>query len=288
MDHSHKFLVLVLLAAVACGPPRFGSEADDNPDSGEPSSDTTESGTTTVDPSETETGETSTTVDFVPPYDGGGPECDPWSQDCPEGEKCVPYATDGGSWNANKCVPIIGEQAPGEPCTYAGPVAAVDDCDATGACINAQDVGGELIGTCWAFCTGNPEMPECPAAHSCAVSGSGDLAFCIPHCDPLLQDCSGEGQACYWTGVEFECVFTTEDIPAGEPCGFVNDCALGHVCLLAEALPSCEGSSCCTAFCELERGDLGCQSVPGTSCVPFFEERAVPPGYEHVGVCVVP
>jgi hypothetical protein len=31
---------------------------------------------------------------------GGGPYgCDPWVQDCPDGEKCVPYSTDGEGLN---------------------------------------------------------------------------------------------------------------------------------------------------------------------------------------------
>ncbi len=30
-----------------------------------------------------------------------------WAQDCPEGEKCMPWANDGGgSWNATRCSPL--------------------------------------------------------------------------------------------------------------------------------------------------------------------------------------
>src|SRR5690606_441875 len=40
---------------------------------------------------------------------GSNSECDPFEQDCPEGEKCVAYASTGGNWDANKCVPINGD-----------------------------------------------------------------------------------------------------------------------------------------------------------------------------------
>src|SRR5262245_15971404 len=42
---------------------------------------------------------------FVERPDGGGSnECDVWAQDCPPGEKCMPWANDGGSsWNSLRC-----------------------------------------------------------------------------------------------------------------------------------------------------------------------------------------
>ena len=47
---------------------------------------------------------------FIQEPDGGGTdiECDLWGQDCPDGEKCMPWANDGGSsWNATKAAPSI-------------------------------------------------------------------------------------------------------------------------------------------------------------------------------------
>jgi hypothetical protein len=55
-----------------------------------------------------------------------------------------------------------------------------------------------------------------------------------------------------------------------------------------ETLPACPAMSCCTAFCELGLGDAQCDAVPGTSCIPFFELGAAPPGYEELGVCLLP
>jgi hypothetical protein len=234
--------------------------------------------------SQAEIGEATGTL--WPTADDVPPQCDPIDQDCPAGEKCVAYASTGGGWDAHKCVPVMGDQGPGEPCTYGGSIEATDDCDETGSCWDAVNVDGELIGTCRPFCSGSYHDPICPEGRQCAITGGG-LAFCIPTCDPVAQDCD-PGQACYWAINRFECAFTTEDIPAGEACGYINDCAAGLMCLPGDSLPDCESSNCCIPFCELELGDEPCAIVPGTVCLPFFELDTAPPGYEHVGICVGP
>jgi hypothetical protein len=303
LDLRARFVVLALLG-LACGPPKLSGDLDtddvdaedEDESSGESSSSSTsssgdtnsdESSTTETSTTETSITDSGDTHNFVPEYDVWEvDECDSFMQDCPEGEKCVPYGSTGGTWDAHKCVPVTGDQAPGEPCTYGGVVEATDDCDATSFCWDVMDIDGEAIGTCHLFCTGTADMPECPPKSQCLISGSGVINLCIPTCDPILQDC-GEGLACYWaTG--FNCIFTTQDIPVGEPCGFINDCAAGLGCLTAEVLPSCAGSACCAPWCQLGAGDQQCEVLPGTTCVSFFEEGMAPPGYEHVGVCIVP
>src|SRR5690606_4445407 len=74
---------------------------------------------------------TGVTTNFVPDDDFAGvtSECDPFMQDCPDGEKCVPYGSTGGNWDANKCVAVTGSGAAGDPCTYGGTSEATDDCD---------------------------------------------------------------------------------------------------------------------------------------------------------------
>jgi hypothetical protein len=211
--------------------------------------------------------------------------CDPWLQDCADGEKCVPYASLGASYDRNKCVPILGDHVVGESCTYAGPSEATDDCDGSSVCWNASEVDGELVGTCQPFCTGTPDNPECLDGWYCQLYGDGSKTICELRCDPIAQDCA-DGLGCYYSGTEFLCVFTTSNIPAGEPCGFINDCAAGLVCAALEELPSCAGAACCTSFCELGLGDGQCDAVPGTVCVPFFEQAPV--GQEHIGYCGVP
>jgi hypothetical protein len=238
---------------------------------------------TTSDP--TTTGVT-TGGGFVPEDDFGAvSECDPFMQDCPDGEKCVPYGSTGGNWDANKCVPITGSGSVGDTCTYGGASAATDDCDAATHCWDVQDVDGQLVGTCTPFCTGSADSPQCAPGTSCLIANDGSINLCIQTCDPLLQDCGGGNLACFWANNDFQCIFTTQNIPTGEPCGFINDCAGGNACLNAEVLPNCNGSACCGSFCDLS--DPTC-TTPGTECSAFFEEGMSPPGYEDVGVCIIP
>jgi hypothetical protein len=291
MDHSRHILTLaILLASTACGPPRVGSSTTgEATDSGELGSDTTSTSTTDSETSNPGTStDESSTDEFVPPGDHTRIQpCDPFMQDCPDGEKCVPYASGSGTWDAHKCVPVMGDQAPGEPCWYGGAVAATDTCDETSMCWNVMEIDGELVGTCTTLCTGSGDNPECPEGSSCSISSEGSVYICISNCDPLLQDCN-RGLACYWVNGGFSCVFTTQDIPTGEPCGFINDCAVGNGCVTAEVLPGCAGASCCTLFCNVMLGDQQCDALPGTSCVAFFEQGMAPPGYELVGLCILP
>jgi hypothetical protein len=287
--------VLVSALALACGPPGLSSSVGEGSTSEVGTDSSTGEGTetsTSTSTTTTETGDPSTTESetwsFVPGFDvWTEQDCDMYEQDCPDGEKCVPYGSTGGGWDAYKCVPILGDQAPGEPCTYGGVLESTDDCDATSLCWDVMDVDGEPIGTCMAICTGTVEDPECPPKSDCLIRNF-NYNVCIPTCDPIIQDC-GEGLACFWANYNFNCIFTTDDIPAGEPCSFINDCAAGLSCLTAEVLPGCEGSACCSGYCDLNLGDGACEALlPGTVCVSFFEEGMAPSGYEHVGVCILP
>src|SRR5690606_19002710 len=172
-----------------------------------------------------------TTMGFVPDEDFAGiSECDPFAQDCPDNEKCVPYGSTGGNWDANKCVPVTGSGSAGDSCTYGGTVDATDDCDADTHCWDVMDVDGALVGVCTPFCDGTADDPICGPGTSCLIANDGSINLCIATCDPLLQDCNA-GLACFWANNGFNCIFTTQDIPAGEPCGFINDCAAGLICL---------------------------------------------------------
>jgi hypothetical protein len=273
------------LLVIACGPPQASDTADGSttPTSSSSGSDTTgEEPGTGPDPSTS----TSTTETFLPEDDQPLEPCDQFEQDCPEGEKCVPYSTHGGVWDSTKCVPILGDQGPGEPCEYGGIVDATDDCGAGSICWDVMEVDGELLGQCALQCTGSPDLPTCPEGSSCLLSGSGVISICLLGCDPLLQDCD-EGLACYWANSNFSCFpGDGQNIEPGEPCGFINDCAVGSMCVAGESVPACAGAACCTRFCELGGGDGPCEALPGTTCVAFFEEGFAPPGYEEVGVCL--
>jgi hypothetical protein len=267
------------------------SDDDDSMDDESP----TTTGTSGDDDATVGTGTTSTSdgdVDdnddsvFLPDADEGGEDlmCDSFQQDCPEGEKCVPYASSGAGWDALKCVPVLGDQAAGEPCIYDGLTESTDDCDATSWCFAVDENGN---GTCHLFCGGSEGRPDCPPMSACTISGAGVVNICIATCDPVAQDCP-DGSACYWTTENFLCGPTTEDVPTGEGCTFVNDCAEGNICVDAMNVPDCDGPSCCAEFCDLELGDSQCAALPGTVCAPFFEPDMIPPEYAHVGVCILP
>lgn len=275
------------LTLSACGPGSLGAGDKGEGETGslDASSSSSESETTTgPDPDDTDT-DTDTDTDpdptFVPdhpPCFGGFKcqvSCDPILQDCPDGEKCAPYASGGELWDATKCVPVLGDLAPGEACSYDGRVAATDDCDASSICYD---------GICRPFCTGSHNDPSCPAGFGCTAGPESALSLCLELCDPLAQDCTIG--SCYWHTNHFLCN-PTGDVEIGEPCGyFVNDCSPESACVGASALPGCIGSSCCSPLCDLDQPD--CASLPGTECVAWFEAGQAPVGLEHVGVCLIP
>ncbi|MFO7561792.1 MAG: hypothetical protein R6X02_04060 [Enhygromyxa sp.] len=247
-------------------------DGDGNGD-GEPTAE--ESGDGDGDPT------TTTATGFVPNDDVlGTGSCDPWVQDCPEGEKCAAWAM-GATWDANKCVPLLGDGQTGDACSYDGAASGTDTCDVGFMCYYTDTEG---LGSCVPLCTGSPDLPMCPSDFNCSISNDGSLLLCLYACDPLLQDCEQEGAGCFWDGSLFNCD-PAGDLLEGDPCGYINDCTPGHLCLEAEALPSCSGSACCTGFCDL--GEAQCQ-ITGTECLPFFDEGTAPPGLEDTGVCALP
>ncbi|MCA9653947.1 MAG: ribulose phosphate epimerase [Myxococcales bacterium] len=226
--------------------------------------------------------------------DGGGPtfECDIFAQDCPEGEKCMPWASSGGTWDATRCSPI--DENPGQPgdeCSVEGGGASgIDSCDIGSMC---WDVDPETnMGTCVAMCTGDSANPICEDPDtSCSIANDGAIVLCLPNCDPLLQDCA-EGQACYPVADIWVCGpdASGEMGAAGDPCEFINVCDVGNICLDASAWPDCAGSiGCCSPVCDTTdpMGDAQCPGA-GQTCQPWYEEGNAPPGYENVGACALP
>jgi hypothetical protein len=288
---AFAFAAMATLGTAACSKdvPSGSDGATTTSSSSTTIDDTSESGMVDTETS-TDDGPDDTTLSTGSFY--AGPEidislsaCDPWLQDCPEGEKCVPYGSTGGNWNANKCVPVTGSGAAGDPCVYGGTVEATDDCGAGLYCWNVVDVEGLPTGTCTPFCQGSPDEPQCEPGTSCLIAYDGSVNLCIATCDPVMQNCD-PGLACYWTSENFHCVFTTSDLPIGDACGFINDCVAGAACLDAALVPDCGGMGCCASFCDLD--SLEPCPQPGTECSSFFEEGMAPPEYANVGVCVLP
>ncbi|PRP92800.1 hypothetical protein ENSA5_47130 [Enhygromyxa salina] len=213
--------------------------------------------------------------------------CDSFAQDCPDGQKCVPYSSEGGpGWDAHKCVPVLGANAAGEACVYGGLVDSTDDCDADTFCWNTMDIDGELVGVCTPFCLGEPDAPICPEGSSCTISGQGVVNLCLESCHPLLQGCLAES-SCVWGGTDFWCVTGSgNDAGSGEECALVNDCAVGLDCVDSSVIPGCQGVGCCADYCDITEPDTCEQAIPGTQCTAFFAMDAAPEGYEDVGLCV--
>jgi len=219
---------------------------------------------------------------------GGGPECNIWADDCPEGQKCMPWANDGGSaWNATKCAPLASEPGkPGDPCKVEGNgVSGIDDCELGAMCWNVNPETNQ--GYCIGFCDGSPESYSCAEPGTvCSLFSNGVLNLCLPGCDPLLQECPN-GDVCVWGGENFTCVLDAsgEGGAYGDPCEYVNVCDPGLMCINAEYVPGCNAGGCCTPFCDVT--DAACPGV-GQQCLPWYEEGQAPPGLGDLGVCGVP
>lgn len=304
------------LATAACGPvvepeqTDGSSTAADDDTTVPPSTTTTTTATTTpVDPS-TDDGSAMTTIGsttaeddttdegggsfYAVRPDGGGLQfdCDVLAQDCPPGDKCMPWADDGSNtWNATRCAPIANDpDAPGEPCTVEGsPASGIDSCELGAMCFHVDPETFE--GTCVAMCTGTPMSPQCEAPEqACLIANDGVLALCLDTCDPLAPACD-PGMGCYPSGLgdDFFCLPTAE-VPGtqGQPCEGLATCDPGLVCLDAAAFPDCAGLACCTEYCDTSAG-LPCPgAAEGVVCQPWYEDGMAPPGLETVGVCTLP
>lgn len=100
------------------------------------------------------------------------------------------YASTGSLHNDNKCVPALGQQAPGEPCMVNEFGSGIDDCDASSQCWDVtENAAGELVGVCYLICPGTGDDPQCPDQHYCATNANATIAYCKRICDPFEQDC---------------------------------------------------------------------------------------------------
>ena len=222
--------------------------------------------------------------------------CDIWNpDDCPDGEKCTAYATMGSSWDANKCVMIMGNGQPGDDCmaTDGSGVSGNDDCDKGSMC---WDIDGDtMLGYCVDFCTGSANNPMCTGDSLCAIYNNGVLPLCLATCDPLSGggDCPNTDNLCISDpgGQGFVCVLDASGGMGtyGTECQYANSCNQGLFCAAADAVPNCQGAQgCCSEFCDVNEANMCSGAAMGQECVPWYEEGMAPPGYEHVGGCAIP
>lgn len=304
MQDARFGLWLVALLGVACGPavegnPGPGSSGTTHDTTGDGTvsagSTTTSPGTTgavdpstegiTTDPPESSTGEPGCNYLGCEPDVPVAVECSLWEDECPQGEKCTPWANDGGiAWNATRCVPVAADPAgPGEPCHVEdATLSGLDDCEFGSMCWDADPE--TLEGWCISFCI-SEHTPSCEdPANVCKVN-EDVLALCFPGCNPLDTDPCPDGQGCYTNeGESFLCTADASDDGGGlfEPCAAPNDCDPGRVCVLSDTIAACTDAAegCCSTWCDLYAPDC----PTDTACTPYFSEDV--PGLENVGVCV--
>ena len=228
---------------------------------------------------------------FVPAPDLGGGrggtsfECNPRTQDCPAGQKCMPWAGDGGgAWNSTPCSPVADDPgAPGDPCIVERTATSgLDDCERGALCWYVDSES--LQGTCIAMHTGGSINRVCPDPLEAPLeAATGVFLPCVARCNPLGSEC-GTGERCSpvvsWRA-DFVCYPDTAREPgtAGDVCGA---CAPGLACIDGADVPSCDGAACCAPYCDLDNPDC----PPGTDCQPW-DPPLVVPGKENAGICRV-
>lgn len=292
-------LLLVAALSIACSArPATSDDGGETTDMGSQGSSSSSSGAETTSSeggseTETETGE-SDDQGFVMDADMGVYDpCSVYDQDCPEGAKCVPSISPNHS--PSRCVPVLGDHAVGEACTFDGHETGTDDCDVDSHCWPGDWDGPEpLMGTCAPFCQGSEAQPSCPGqgesciGYVCHVLGQIGIPVCMLTCDVFAQDC-GEGMACYFSyfNYSYGCSVVAGDAALGEVCETYDQCAAGYQCIGSENLPSCGGDSCCTTYCELG-DDASCDAaLPGTVCSDALA-NPMADGCPAYGLCALP
>lgn len=227
--------------------------------------------------------------DSPPPF-----ECSMFDHDCPRGDKCMPWANDGGNaWNATRCIPIPAKPAQvGDDCAVEGAaVSGIDNCDQDLVCWDVDPV--TLMGTCTPVCGGSEANPICEDTDTtCAIANNGAIVLCLPTCNPLMQDCA-VGDGCFPVGDGFVCSPDASGAVGehGDPCAFVNACAPGNICLSPDAHSACASrEGCCTSLCNVSGMDPDgdCAALdPGQTCISYYAKAQAPVGLEDVGVCTV-
>ena len=225
---------------------------------------------------------------FVPDPDLGSDTlsfaCNPFTQNCPAGEECMPWANDGGSaWNALRCSPVSPNPgAPGDPCTAEDSRASgIDDCERGAMCWDVDPA--TLTGTCVAMIVGSGVHPICSNPIDVPYLSSGHtIAVCLPGCHPLAGDCAPE-EGCYPSDYGFVCMQDSSGDGglAGDPCRFPNVCRDGLVCLNERLVPGCTGAGCCAPYCDLD----GATCPAGSTCQPWADVPPPTPYQELVGIC---
>jgi len=216
---------------------------------------------------------------------GPGPAfaCDPWEQDCPEGQKCNLYSTGGDQdLDGAKCVPLVDPpQQQGRLCFAEGGYGSgLDNCAAGLVCSNVAPNG---TGWCVQICDGAIPLPPCPEGQLC-TKGFGDYHYkCLSTCDPLAQNCI-EGELCASGSAGYVCAPDASGTEGQiyDTCTAANACDRGFMCAPPDAAPGCTAGpaqGCCLPFCE-----VGGLCVDGLECIGLHDPE-VQPELDAIGLC---
>ena len=190
---------LVLVSLAACDPIILGDLGtgttsdggdDNNPSSSPPDTDDTDTADTA------DTVEVSSDDGPVPDLGDGGEmssssgaqttdgeahsACDLYVQDCPDDEKCMPWADDGGdAWSGAGCFPADVDPAwIGEACIVEGSaVSGIDNCAAGTVCYDVDPKSNE--GTCAQLCDAEADPVCLDPETQCVPDPSGITSVCV-------------------------------------------------------------------------------------------------------------
>ncbi len=242
------------------------SVTTDTPDSTSATTNTTEASTSTTDT------DTDTDTDPFLPSADANPSCNTYAENCPDGQKCMPYSN-GGPWNDFKCVDVTGDGQAGDPCTVEeSQVSGIDDCALHHICWDVDIETSE--GTCVAFCDGSSDDPSCGDVNTaCLIAYDEYINLCLPTCDALLQNCPNN-EGCFPHNNTFTCelVAVADDNGLeGDPCEYVNACQKGLMCAMGSMVPNCTEDGCCTPMCDLDDNPDPCEN--NKECLPIYPQN---------------
>lgn len=288
-------ITTLTLALIACGPNSPLGDATDSVTSGSNTnsgqvndSSTNPTSTATTDlTSTTHSSDEGCELCF---QDLPSTSCDPFIQDCPQDQKCTVYLADEPvNLYASKCVMVIGNKQPGEPCTRMDEE-SIDDCIKGAVCLY---IDGKGHGLCALQCSGSADAPICLNGGVCITSDGGDLATCTPPlCNPLIQDCS-DGEVCVpFPGYdEFVCIpdSSGDEGKTNDPCES-ETCDGGLVCVnKGFASSACDPmfAACCQPICKFP--DEACPNAD-QSCIQWYAPTDFPPDDPRleIGYCGIP
>ena len=226
--------------------------------------------------------ETSTGAQLDLPEPSQG-ECSTWTQDCPDGLRCVLRPSAAGAHTfETECHTLAPDPAgAGEPCSLGiGGVAEADSCDIGMWCDFVDPDTGD--GICTPFCVGSPEQAACDDPARECLQYDDTWNVCVYRCDAFLQDCPPT-LACHLNGSEFMCVpdRSMGGGGYGEPCNGFGSCAPGNTCLSFRKFDDCDGI-CCSPWCDVDAPNT-CPG-PNQLCVPF-NTGSRDPALANLGVC---